>query len=82
MKNYIDVDALVTERLLLQESLKKNMDELYSMNQKYLEVEIKLKSLLRELSAEKCDSLEDFLATKQYFGGLCSASTIRNRTEL
>jgi len=61
MKNYIDVNALVTERLLIKKSLEKAKDDIKSMRKEYLELEMKHRKLLDEFKAvvTKHKSYED-----------------------
>jgi len=76
MRNYIDVNALVTERVLLLTSLEKNADELHFMRRKYQELESEYKSLLCESPAlaENCTFLKDILVQNRYVEGANSDS--------
>ena len=62
-KNYIDVNALVTEKLLIQKSLEKARVDLETLQKKYAELDLKHKKVVTEYTAAvaKCDSYESEL---------------------
>jgi len=71
MKNYIDVNALVTEKLLIQRTLDKAKTDLESLRKKYQDLELKHKKVVNEYSQAiaKCDSYEDQLIQTRWVEG-------------
>lgn len=71
MKNYIDVNALVTEKLLIQRTLDKAKTDLESLRKKYQDLELKHKKMVNEYTQAiaKCDSYEDQLNQTRWVEG-------------